>query len=350
MPVLTSISDPVLRLALWAGIVAVALTLGVAATVLLLRANLRRRERRWNAFVQSWRPALTLAALGEAGSGALPRLARVDHPNFLRLWAYLHESLRGDASERLNQLAFDLRMDAAARRLLRSRSRGRRLQAALAVGYLRDPAAWDDLRRLAAGRDGLVAVHAARALVRIDPRAAPRVLMPLIMRRHDWDLARVAAFLAEAREAFGVLLVQQVPQLPPQDLPRALLLARALRLQLPDDSLRFLLAPGQPAAVVAAALPLAGPALAAEVRGGLSHADPGVRAAAAQHFAGMAMRGDVGALASLLADTHWPVRRAAAQALAALPFLDDAQLRALAPPAGPAADVMAHVLAEREPA
>lgn len=341
-------SDPYLLVALWAGTVALALTLVLAAVIVVLRLNLQRQERRWSAFIERWRPLLLAMMMEPDEPPTLPALARAERGLFLRLWVYLHESVRGMAADQLNQAARVLQIDQTARRLLVRGSRAERLQAVLALGYLRDQAAWDALLKLARRADGLVSVNAARALIQIDAFRGAEALMPLILARRDWDVSRVAAFLVEARDAFWLHLVRQLPRLPARDLPRALRLADALRLKLPTHAVRVLLQAVQPSAVVQVALRLvANGELLDEVRACLQHPDWRVREQAIQQLAQQATPDDAPALARLLDDPRWDVRMGAAQALAQLPYLSDEQLAALGGPGTAGETVVRHVLAER---
>jgi uncharacterized protein YjiS (DUF1127 family) len=204
------------------------------------------------------------------------------------------------------------------------------------------------LLKLARRADGLVSVNAARALIQIDAFKGAETLMPLILTRRDWDVSRVAAFLVEARDAFWLRLVRQLPTLPPRDLPRALRLADALRLKLPSTAVRVLLQPSQPSAVVQVALRLvASGELLEEVRTCLQHPDWRVREQATQQLAQQATPDDTPALARLLDDPRWDVRMGAAQALARLPYLSDEQLADLGCPGQAGETVVRHVLAER---
>ena len=341
-------SDPYLRIAAVAGTAAVSLTVAIGLLILALRLRGRSDERAWQAFVAQWRPLLLQSMLARR-TEPLPKLAGRDHGRFLRLWTYLHESVRGDATERLNHAARALGIDASARRLLRRGSRAQQLQAILAAGYLQDRTAWPDLQRMAASRDALVSVNAARALVRIDPFEGAQFLTPLILARHDWDVTRVAAFLTDAREAFWLLLLRNIPSMDLRELPRALALSEALRLLLPPATLRHLLHAGETPAVVRAALRLTNATeLADDVRACLGHPAPSVRIEAALALARLAGPSDVERLAAMLQDAEWPVRLAAAQALSSLPFVSSQQLVALQHEGGAANDVLRHVVAERE--
>ena len=342
------LSDPYLVAAFLAGAISAFFTVVIAVVVIALRLRLRRDERRWDRFVGSWRPAL-LGAMVEPGAAPLPPLAPRQAVLFMRLWAYLHESVRGESARRLNDAARLLGVDVTARKLLRRGSRADKLLAILSVGHLRDALARDDLLALAAHPDAVLSVNAARALIQIDAPAGARQLMPLILAREDWDVARVAGLLVEARETFAALLVQDIPQLATTQLVRALRLGCALRLALPPATLRFLLDPSRPAAVVAEALRLADNAeLADEVRRCLYADDPRVREQAARQLASLGGPADVALLAGLLDDAIWPVRLAAVQALVALPFMDQRQLDALRQSGSASEPIFLHVLAQRE--
>lgn len=344
----STISDPYLQVALVAGVAALCLTFSIALLIVALRLRLRSDEARWQAFVARWRPLL-LATMLAPQSVPLPPLARRDHSRFLRLWTYLHESVRGDANDRLNEAALVLRLDQTVRRLLKRGSRSQQLQAILAAGYLKDRSAWTTLQSMAASRDGLVSVNAARALIRIDPLAGAQYLTPLILARHDWDVTRVAVFLADARDAFWLLLIRSLPSTNVRELPRALALAEALRLQLPVATLRCLLGAGQVPSVVYGALRLAASAeLVNEVRSSLSHPIAEVRVEAALAMARVGGPPDVRRLEALLDDAQWPVRLAASQALFSLPFLTTAQLAAMEREGRAGNDVLRQAVAERE--
>lgn len=345
----SAISDPVLQVALWAGVGALSLTAAMAVMIVLLRLSLLREQAQWQAFVQRWRPLLLALMVDEAAGPALPPLPARDRLRFLRLWVYLHESVRGEAADRLNRAARELGLPAFAQRQLRRGSRPARLQAVLALGHLREVAAAEDLWQLARSRDPLVSLIAARALVQIDPLQGAERLTPLVLMRHDWDMARLATFLAEARDAFWLYMVRHLPALPVEALPRALRLAEALRLTLPPTTLRLLLSDAQDAEVVRAALPLVqDAALHDDLSHALTHADPGVRERALQGMARLAMPRDTARVAALLDDDDPQVRLASARVLVQLPFLDGPGLMALRAPEQRGAAELRHALAERD--
>ncbi|MBG9387182.1 HEAT repeat domain-containing protein [Caenimonas aquaedulcis] len=341
-----SLSDPYLLAAFWAGVVSVVLTLGVAVAIVSLRVRLRREERRWNRFLEVWRPIL-MSAMVDRTPRALARLRPGQARMFLRLWAYLHESVRGESARRLDEAARAVGADRVARKLLRWGSRDEKLLAILCVGHLRDTQARDDLLKLAAHPDGQLSVNAARSLVQIDPLEGAQRLMHLILGRGDWDVARVAGFLTEAREAFWLLLVKRIVELKSEELVRALRFTDALRLTLPAPTLRFALAQGQPPEVVAAALATAADRdVVEDVRRLALHPDARVRAGAAHALGRMGGPQDVDLLAQLLGDAQWPVRLAAAQTIANFPYVDTRKLEELQNASAGSHDILRHVLAE----
>ncbi len=347
-PVFSDVSDPVLRVALWSGVVATLLTAIVALIIVLLRMALLREERRWQAFVAQWRPRL-LALVIAPSTAPLPALPAGDRRRFLRLWVYLHESVRGESADRLNAAARELALDRVARGMLSAGSRPARLQAVLALGHLRDPAAWEPLLRLAALQDPLLSINAVRALVQIDPLRAAETLTPAVLQRDDWDVARLATFMADARDAFGLMLARQLPGLRPPVLSRALRLARALRVNLPTASLHRLLQQLTEPSVVCELLPLLhGPEWHDAVLRALQHPHAGVRVQALRAMARIAVPADLPRLSALLQDADAAVRLASARTLVDLPFLADSELQALAVPGSAAHEAMGHALAERD--
>jgi HEAT repeats len=344
------LSDPYLLLAAWTGVLSAVLVVLLAVLILSLRAATRRAEARWRAFVEQWRPQLLAAVTAEEGSGvsALPPLRRRDRRHFLRLWLYLHESLRGDAAQRLNEAALAVDAPRWATGLLTRGSETDRVLAALALGRLQWQPAWPQLLQATRSRDPLLSVNAARALVQLDPLEAGRQLLPLLLGRTDWDVSRVGDFLAGARQAFWLLLAKTLPESPAAHAARGLQLAGALRLELPDTALRPMLRPAQPAPVICAALPLvARRDMAPAITALLAHPAWRVREAAAAAMARIVLPDELHLLEDRVEDERFEVRLAAARGLASLPFVDDARLQALQASSAIGGPVLRQVIAER---
>lgn len=351
---LSTFSDPYAAFAFRVGLAAIGLTLLLVLLIVFLRFKLRRDLRRERDFIVVWRPLL-LDAVSEAQPGdppaTLPELHARDHVFFLKLWVYLQESLRGSANNRLNDLARRLECDAAARNFLRNGNRAERLLAILALGHLRDLASWEELAEQASWRDSLVSIHAARAITRIDPLQATERLLPLLLARPDWGIAQVAGFLAEVRPAFGLRLTQNLLKVNRGCWLRALQLADTLRLELPLQSMLYLLEKSPSVETLVAALHLScNLHLLPAIRPYLQHPDWRVRVEVARFLGRFGDVEDIASLQLLLMDRQWWVRYRAAQALVLMPFYGRQELQALSATTDDALvrDMLRHVLAEHE--
>lgn len=345
----STLSDPYLVFAFVAGAVALVLTALLVILTIALRIRLKRREKHELEFTALWRPIL-MNVLVDPAACELPVLQARDHLSFLKLWNYLQESLRGEATDRLNQVARRLRCDVLVRRLLRHGNRAERLLAILTLGNLRDRETWDELLATAASHDHVASLNAARALIQIDPMSGVAYLMPLVLARQDWEFPRVARMLGDARAAFGLLLTRTIGRLKANELVRALQLVEALRIQMSTADLLYLLHSQQPPAVLAAALRVAGGAGVLDtVREHLQHPDWRVRAQAVHALSRLGEPSDVTLLTARLGDAEWWVRYYAAQALSSLPFLGREGLAALQSTVTDTAarQILAQVFAER---
>jgi HEAT repeat protein len=341
-------NDPVLIAAFWTGIGALALTLALGAQIVRLRMALRARSRRDARVLARWRPLLNAAIMGETPD-ALPPLARADRLHFIKLWVHLQASLRGEASAGLNDVARRLGLEIEARAMLGRRGRVERLLAALLLGHMKDREAWPALLRMTTLGDVTVSLTALWALVRIDPQAAAEVLTPMFVERDDWAMSHVAAILKQASGPVAAVLTGMLPHLGEARLPRALRIAEALRIQLPDDLMPELLVSSDIAVVTGALRTVETPGLLARVRPLLGHYDWQVRVQAAKALGRIGAAEDVGRLAALLSDREWWVRYRAAQALLELPWMGAPELAALQASLTDrfAADILAQAIAEQ---
>lgn len=341
-------SDVYLLVALWIGIVAMALTVLVGMQIIWLRVSMQRLQRREHAVTLKWRPLLNAAIAGEE-LDELPELAQRDRVLFIKLWLHLQQAVRGEATEGLNGIARRLGCDEHMRALLVRGNRAERLLATLALGHMRDRDSWGPLARAAHAADSASSVHALWALVQTDPARSAQEMAPLLLRRDDWPLSQLANILQNARSEWQLVLALALLRVSPQDLPQALRLVAALRIDLPQSQLKGYLASDR-ADVVLAALRLARtPSVLDLVRGHLASTDWRIRLQAVRALGEMGDRSDVARLRALLSDPEWWVRYRAAQALLSLPFLTEAELADMRN-AGDryAADMLTQVAAERE--
>jgi HEAT repeat protein len=344
--VFNTTSDPYVLVALWTGSAAVLLTLAVASSIVILRMNLRRTQRREKATIEKWRPIMTAVMMNEP-LAVLPPLARSEEADVMKLLVHFHASLRGEASHALTRLAYRLNCDKIATRLLESRNRAEQFLGILVLGYLRAGSAMPLLLRQATDKDSLKSSYAFWAIVQIDRTLAASIASNFIA-REDWPLSQLAIILKDAPDACAAILSETINKADVQHLPRALRLAESLRIVLPVAQLKILLQ--QPSIdVLLSALRIANaPELLPDVRALLAHENWRVRLHAARALGRIGDRSDIERLTSLLQDREWWVRYRAAEALLDLPFLtpiDEEALRSL--PDRFARDIVAQVLAER---
>ncbi|HEY8106229.1 MAG TPA: HEAT repeat domain-containing protein [Gemmatimonadales bacterium] len=330
-----------------------ALIAAFTALLLVLRLGHQLRRRRRDALTATWQ-AMLIRSLGSPDE-PLPPLPRRFAADVLCTWIYLRECLRGEVTERLDAVARRAGFDDLARHMARSRGRWRRLVGIAALGYLRERAAWDELRLIAHSRHPVESLAAARALVHIDIEQGLAAVMPLIASRADWPPSRVAALLQDAGpDAMVEPLTRAAAEAAPASPDRAAQLVRYMVLApsaLVAPHVRALVAGTHDAGLIRACLHVLSNADDADVvRPFLAHPDWPVRSEAARTIGRLGTAADVPVLTSLLGDTAWWVRYRAAQAIASLPAIGARELRGIAAghPNPFARDMIAHVMAERQ--
>lgn len=349
-----TVSDPLLALALWAGVGAFATAGLLLFAVAAMRMRLLRRESRQKAVAARWNPLL--AECAERVPATLPSVPFADSVPFLMLWCRAQESLRGEAQARLVETAKRAGARKLARRLLKRGHPPGDLLGIMVLGHLRDTDVVPTLEPLVAAGTSVASLFAAQALLRIDAhRALPRIIAAAA-RRDDWPLAKVASLLQEADPAaVGPVLRQAMLSeaklsRPGPGLARLLRLHGAAHAEFLRPTVLQVLSSSQDAEALAAGLAvLWHPEDAALARTLATHADWPVRVAAARALTRLGGREDAALLTALLADKSWWVRYRAAEALCALPGMDNAALEALSAGLSDrfAADTLAQALSGR---
>ena len=151
----------------------------------LLRTRQRRLRTRAAA---TWLPVVRDWVLG--GTANLPRLSPVARPVLLNQWLHAHDAFQGDVTARLNELARAVGLDDFIAQLLRRPVGDERLQAVIACGYLGASAHWDRLAAELDGDDALLALAAARAMIRIDAERGLPAVLDQVERRTVWHERR----------------------------------------------------------------------------------------------------------------------------------------------------------------
>lgn len=353
----SSESETLIRIAFATGLVSLGLTVLLALQVTWMRAMKRRRDRRHLRCLDTWRPVLYQAAMGETPE--VPALAPKDEVSVLVLWNQLQEGLRGrTAREGLNRVAHAVDAHAVARRALRRSGAQDRLLALRTLRYLGGPEDLELVRPLLDEPGPTICLAAARALFHIDRTAATPELWRRLRRRTDWPLAQVAAVLhdADLGEAEMTTLaadfVAQVPGFEIAELRRLLPLLSIFGEKAAATVVRRLLSPAQVPEVLSAALKQArGAELLPDVVRLCDHPAWPVRTQAATALGRIGGTAQRELLLTMLADRQWWVRYRAAQALLSGRFGDPEAISLLRGQLQDrfARDILTHVLAETQP-
>lgn len=226
-----------------------------------------------------------------------------------------------------------------------------RLLAIGALGQLREARAWDALARLTQDRHPILSFAAARALIRIDPRPALDLLVPAIVHRSDWSLARIGTLFEELGPGpvTGPVTTMLVSR-SRHGLDRVVKLARFGNRERVAPIMRgWLSSSNEPELIMAALAYVEEAADLPWALGAAKHGEWKVRMAAARALGRIGARGEFNALLDLLRDPVWWVRYHAAQALTGLRGLEPYELDTAHEDLRDAyaADMLAQALAER---
>lgn len=317
--------------------------------ILALRLRQSLRQRRDTRFRAVWEP-LMMQSLEELPA-QVPPIRRQERAAFLALWNYLHESLRAEAKEQLNQLARLAGMHLVARRMLKHFSLGKRFSGMTTSGNLRESTAWDDLRQIMLDADPVVSLVAAKALMRIDATRATPILIQQLAERPDWPLAATAGLLKEAgADTISAPLIQAALQAPPAQAARLLRLFEIAHAGLALPAARQLLGQAEDTEIITGCLRLLNaPEDLAAIRQYLTDTRWPVRVQAARALGRSGTAQDEAGLLKALWDAEWWVRYRAAQSLVKLPSVNPARLKELsaAQVSAYGRDIIHQVLAEK---
>ncbi len=298
-----------------------------------LRVRLLRSAARERKLASTWSRLIAECMLGMPQ--ALPQVAAADAEAFLLLWCRAQESIRGDARERLVELARRVGAAGMAQRLLRSNRPASELLGLVALGHMRESSVLPLLGRLLTEAPALISLTAAQAFARIAPAAAVHEILAATVRRDDWPLSSVASILkdldpAEVAAELSLMLCQD-PVLAPAAIERLLRLHGTAQPERLRGAVIEVLKTSADAQVLAAALGAVWhPDEKARVKELASHPDWHVRLAAARALARLGAGEDRPVLEALLKDPVWWVRyRAAGAVCSAIPELAEELARTL---------------------
>lgn len=314
----------VLTIAHWVSLAVVALVLFVMAYILVLRALLLLKERRYRDLSTTWRRILLNSE--EGNRDRLPRIKHADRTSFLILWNMLREEKDADTKIRdwMSQVAVATGIDRVARHLLEKRNVRKKLLAVVTLGQLRDKSQWDKLHRIAISDHALLSLAATQAIARIDPAAAVPIVIPLAVRRTGWPAAKVASILKEiGPDLVSKPLTDAVLEAPDEDMQRLIPYLETCHDSAALSTVHQILREPHDDKVIGPCLYVIGKFRDKKdlklVRNYLTYPRWHVRAHAAACLGRIGTKDDEEKLKALLADPEWWVRYRAAQAIVNLP-------------------------------
>lgn len=350
---LSTNSEFVVQVAWWAGQGAAIGAVLMLLCVFVLHVRQHELDRRRRNVIFKWRPILTETILSSwDDSIRLPRLRSDDMEPFLHEWNVFHDSVTGEAETHLNQLAFKLRIERAAHRMLRNKHVYTRLLGVATLGHMRDQSCWDALVPELDSDNLPLSLVAARALVQIDAVRAVPLIIPRILERDDWPAGRLGSLLREAGpDAVADSLRRAISSGTPEGISKLVIFLDSMPGPDGDEIISELLSSSDDGRVIASCLNMVmNPADLPDIRRLTFHHYWHVRMLAAKALGRIGEKRDTKQLVRLLADSQWWVRYRAAQALASLPWINQQALERIQSQQSDrfAVDILEQVMAEGE--
>lgn len=330
------------------GAVSTLLTLVLVFTVLRMRLVLMARERRCREFRKIAENWLIRLIAGETLES--PNIARRDLTDFLYQWLHYQEILRGDSKHLLNQGLRCSCLDVKIRKLLVTGSFEEQLLAVSVLGHLGDEQAWEPLLTLLKQPSPLLAMTVLRALISIDPDQAGNIVMPLLVRQHNWTHMRMASMLRQAGPSFQQVFLKYAEGNAQQMQSSHLRLLDAIPRNTPFPIVEKTLRLATESESLAMALRLVcHPYELDRVRRYFGEGDWLVQLQLVCILGRLGAPQDASYLLSLLNSEHWWIRYRAAQALYDLPFINRQAVKRLIENRTDmfARDMLVHILAEK---
>lgn len=327
-----------------------ALTVVLLLVILTLRVTIDRRNRRECIIIARWQPIFFHFV--EDIPVKIPRLRAGDRLIVLVSWLQFVESIRGEARQRLVDLARTLKLDETAKKSLAKPGVRLKLIGIVALGRFQSVAAMPMLVPLISDLNPMMSLLAARSVLQISPEIALPWVLDQLVRRDDWPNVKVASMLTEIpQDMLAAPLVKLLGDTPPETAARLLGLLDVVRVGDTWPVIEPLLGSQQSAQVLTSALKVCRDPRALDYARRLAnHNDWIVRAQAATTLGILGDASDKARLLTMLKDAEWWVRYRAGMALVALPSSSRAELEAQCRGLDDrfALDIMKHVLAETD--
>lgn len=327
--VLNSISDPVLYYLVNGVVIISGLVILMLIQVISFRIYSVYQNRVQQRGKQIWRPILAKAILSYPET--VPRLEKKHQHVFLQEWNKFYSILRGEALTRLQKLSSHKHLDIIAHQYINSRNIRKQLQGIITLGHMQDYSVWDKLIDFINSKHAILSLTAAQALVDIDSKNAIRFLLPHIIKRRDWPVARVAMLLNSANpEELSMLLKQAINQSPEEDIPYILGFLDSSHFNPEICNLYQQLGNSHDSRVIAACINAAKETQGLELaRKHASNPQWYIRLHVARTLGRLGTKADIKILTKLMSDPEWWVRYRSAQAITQMPFFDANELEKL---------------------
>lgn len=327
---LGSTSETLIFLAKWIGIFSFVLIFLLAFAIFALRYHFTKRDNRATAVRGVWQQIFTDCFEGTPKE--LPEIRSQDMVTVLVLWNYFHEIFRDQARERLNEIAVSIGADEWALQALKNGSIRQRLLAIQTLGWLKEDRAWFEILEIMHDEEPVIALCAAKALLRINPAFGIEYFMPLVAERSDFNVATVGKSLRSAgAEVITEPMIEEIKMREGEELCRIL---RFIRLSYEERSapvLEELLHNSKdPLVLISSLRGIDNLENLGIVRDLLTHEDWRVRTQAAICLGRIGTDEDVQRLTHAAGDQEWWVRFRAAKALANLPSVSNERLKQIA--------------------
>ena len=226
------------------------------------------------------------------------------------------------------------------------------LQGIVTLGHMQDYSIWNLLIDLVDSEHPVISLTAAQALVDIDNKNAMKHLIPYVIKRRDWPIARVAMMLksADPSELFAVL-EEAINNASAEDIPFLLKFLGTTHFDPVIRNIYLELGSSEDSQVISACIDAAKDADGLEIaRCHVSHPAWHVRLHVAKALGRLGTADDIDHLVQLLSDPEWWVRYRSAQAIASMPFVSLEDMQRIYDESGDryARDILAQVMSERE--
>jgi len=347
---LNSISDPVLFYLASSVVVINVLVILLLMQVIGIRiygVYLHRAEKIGQ---NIWRPIL--AEMMQTYPDNIPKLQRRHRHVFLHEWNKFYFMLRGETTGRLQQLSRQLGLDEVAKKYLLNNNMRKKLLGIVTLGHMQDLSIWNQLIDFVHSEHSILSLTAAQALVDIDSKRAMPFLMPHIISRRDWPLARVAMMINSASSAqLTKALSKAIKQASEEDIPHVLKFLSSTYFDPEISKLCDRLSHSDDNRVIATCIKIAkdeqGLMLA---RRHANNPEWYIRLHVATVLGRMGSQEDVDILIRLMSDPEWWVRYRSAQSLAQMPFIHTDDLKRIHRELNDryARDILQQVISEQE--